>query len=258
MKIAILICFLALTASGQIPQRVMQDMKRAAGSTLLPNVTSGLTNWWKFDEGTDAYAYDSGVGTVDYLWVQAGKSWTNDSIIGPYAIWCSPTNSSNPLVPVAGKTSVNYTNQDFSIAFWFKRLSLFTDENVFCTGPYEQYGYYAELATSGGIPSFYWVFNQSGAHQAVTIVGLTTNVWTHICCVRQSTNAIIYTNSVVGASITNVINPLPAQFDLVVGAYFTFHAVYSHYLTNTILDDFRIYNRALSSSEVQTIYNWRP
>lgn len=86
-------------------------------------------------------------------------------------------------------------------------------------------------------------------------VQIRTNTWEFLAMSRSGSVQTIWTNGIFAASqacSATALNTNKLCFGIDV------NLTPSAYFTGGLLDDVRIYNRALSSNEVQTIYNWRP
>ena len=79
------------------------------------------------------------------------------------------------------------------------------------------------------------------------------NKWYHIVITYDQTNLIIYVNSKVEATTTKNINTVLNSYGLRIGLSPPNDGWHQHF--KGVIDDIRIYNRALSESEVLDIYN---
>jgi hypothetical protein len=94
--------------------------------------------------------------------------------------------------------------------------------------------------------SFYW---PTGNPQYPGSIQFTPNEWQHIVFVWDGTTLYRYKNgSLYGQSS---FTPGTSLSDLDIGRYWN----NSNYTANAIIDEVRIYNRALSADEVLALYN---
>jgi hypothetical protein len=117
--------------------------------------------------------------------------------------------------------------------------------NAAMTSPYYQYG----LELSGGNPNFY-IGTASGLVGTAMGSALPLNTWSHLAIVFNGTQAQFYLNGTLvstkpmTATITARGNPLRMAADANTQQFY-----------KGMLDDVRIYSRALNPSEVQTDMN---
>gem|GEM_PF-785328 len=79
-----------------------------------------------------------------------------------------------------------------------------------------------------------------------------TNNWYHVIEIADSTTASIYVNGVLINTNPASLVPFNTSYDLFFGRYLDISI--TPYWLNGTLDDIRIYNRALDSAEVQSLY----
>ena len=80
-----------------------------------------------------------------------------------------------------------------------------------------------------------------------------TNNWYHVVEICDSTTASIYVNGVLINTNSTTPFAFKTPFDLFLGRYVDINS--TPYWLNGTLDDIRIYNRALDSTEVSALYN---
>src|SRR3989338_6921728 len=218
-------------------------------STLRPGTETGLVGWWKLDEGSGTTAADASIhdnrgtlsGTTKPTWVSGkhGKALSFDGSSGyvdagntatlnfgtgsfSYGVWVNPTgNSSTYDIPIwkgGSSVSINGFDMELGSAAWTANIS----DGV---SPLKQ----VSLRALG-------IYNK----------------WTHLFVVvdRSANRMIGYVNGVavgVGTDITG--------FGSVSGSSrLKMSSNGSQYFFLGSLDDVRIYNRALSATEVYNLY----
>ncbi|OHA36110.1 MAG: hypothetical protein A3H57_03190 [Candidatus Taylorbacteria bacterium RIFCSPLOWO2_02_FULL_43_11] len=218
-------------------------------ATLRPGTETGLVGWWKFDEGSGTTAADASIndnrgtlsGTTKPTWVSGkhGKALSFDGSSGyvdagntatlnfgtgsfSYGVWVNPTgNSSTYDIPIwkgGSSVSINGFDMELGSAAWTANIS----DGV---SPLKQ----VSLRALG-------IYNK----------------WTHLFVVvdRSANRMIGYVNGVavgVGTDITG--------FGSVSGSSrLKMSSNGSQYFFLGSLDDVRIYNRALSATEVYNLY----
>jgi hypothetical protein len=188
----------------------------------------GLLAYWKFDEGGGTTAYDT-VGD-------------NDGTVYGNPVW---------TIGQLNDSSLNPTN-NFSISAWFN-LNNAGPVLLLCKGnvpAYQSGGAYTILCVpSNGMLAFY-VRGSSNASSGYAIATVSLNEWTHVTGTFSDGNISIYkngdfvANGILGTSTINTNNgPLGIGAAGDGGAPF-----------NGIIDDVSIHKRALSSEEIEQLY----
>jgi len=150
-------------------------------------------------------------------------------------------------------SNVNFSgSQNFSIDF-----------SVYANTPYVSAGGFYDNNLNYGAPGV-WFWNNPGYPQLRfnyknASIGSTNGAfplgeWKHVCFVRDAGTLSIYINGVLNVSgpegTTSPSYPNPAKFGTM---YFNSPGYYEYNGFNGKLDDFRIYNRALTATEIQEL-----
>lgn len=215
------------------------------------DITTGLVGHWKFDEGAGTTAGDSS-GNNNTGILTNGPTWTTGKIGGAVNI-----GGGSQQVTVPDTASLDVTGT-LTVSLWIKPTTLPTGNAGFLSkaaGGDRAYSLNGNLSSSSKQPQF-WISRDGDSSTKNTVTGtniLTTNTWYHVVGVFQpSVSAQLYMNAAVNAQITtgiyasihNSAAPLRIGFNSDTSESF-----------NGAIDDVRVYNRALTASEVQTIYN---
>jgi hypothetical protein len=232
-------------------------MANGSNLTISPLYsTTGLVGYWPFEEGTGSSTADqSGSGNGgSWYGTPAGTNGTyyTGGKVGSYAGSFEGTG----FVSLGNNSSLNDTG-DITFVFWIDKTP--TSVNNYPTF-YNKNG----QACSAG---YIWMYLRSGALtyeyangstcQAKTLLNATqssVNGWTQFAVIHlRSTKTIYaYVNGVQISSTTYGDTALPVNSG---NAYIGTYQGNANYDPTTDMDDFRIYNRALSASEVQALYN---
>lgn len=147
-----------------------------------------------------------------------------------------------------------FTTESFTYSYWIYINSFTT--NLANQGPIPYYkgdfqinGYYSQIVADG---SYFFGTNQPGAMQATTIAPatLTTGAWYYISDVRNGSSVRIYVNGIDRTNIAGThINPSYSNSDLYIASYKT--SIFG----NIRIGHFKVYNRALSSTEILSNFN---
>src|SRR3990167_4581919 len=218
-------------------------------------LTSGLVGHWTFD-GQDTNWTSATAGTT------ADKSpvGTNTGTLNGMSRSTSPAigkvgqgmyfDGTNDRVDLGNNTSLNFTTENFTIAFWIKTAALAQGANIFNRGVMNTGGYEIMVLNTGVI---HLHTSQSGVNQTTVAPAgtLVNNVWSHIVVVRNGSIGYIYKDGVdVSSSQPTIINPATSTSNASIGS----RATATNFI-NAVLDEVRVYNRALSQSEITELYN---
>ncbi len=96
----------------------------------------------------------------------------------------------------------------------------------------------------------FYMWNGNYVFNKATTTNFVANQWYHVVATRDNTTTKVYINAAKEGEVTYT-NPPIFYPDLYLGG----HATSNRWYYNGALDDLRIYNRALTDSEVTAIYN---
>jgi len=203
-------------------------------------ISSGLVAYWKFDEGTGTTAADSsGNGNTGTL--ANGPVWTSG--IAGNALYFDGIDDS---VTILDSNTLN-PSSSFTVSAWVNPATTFTDFRSILVKNYRYYLYSSVAGYCGdGIPlgGFSEVTNNTVCQPAP----LAANTWTHLSLTYDSSTLMLYRNGVAVATAAASETPSPTTGNLQIGA-----SQYGEYFQG-LIDEVRIYNRALTNIEIQTIY----
>ncbi|MCX6792653.1 MAG: prepilin-type N-terminal cleavage/methylation domain-containing protein [Candidatus Falkowbacteria bacterium] len=208
----------------------------------------GLIGWWKMDEGTGTTTADSsGNGNIGTL--------TN----GP--VWQDPANCKvgsclsfdgiNDYVNATGNVNALNTQSAITVSYWAKLRS--------CNGPgggphpgiVGRSGIFIERISEGCSSSTHYFYGDVSM-RALNGSVATLNSWYFFVHTYDKSGPIqrLYINSnLVGTDTGNVGNLYTAANPLLIGIS------YASSYADALIDDVRLYNRALSATEVLALYN---
>jgi hypothetical protein len=196
----------------------------------------GLIAHWKFDDGSGTTATDS-VGTNNGT-LNGDPTWTTGRIGGALSFdGVGDYVSVDPIAALAGDTlsAMAWVRLDGSAGDWSPVLMQHDLSN---------YGYYFYIANDK--PSFY-LFGSGGFAQAVSPEALNADRWYHIAATNDGSNLKMFVDGKLKAT-----GPSAGMSGVNYSAYIGCEPVSLLYY-NGLIDDVRIYNRAVSESEFQNI-----
>jgi type II secretory pathway pseudopilin PulG len=204
---------------------------------LSKEVADGLVGKWGFDESTGTIAYDiSGNGNNGTLTNNPTRA-TSSCPIG----YCVSFDGVNDYVTIPWLTNL----PQGSISIWFKSNTSWGDTRIFFEG---------DGTASASSPSFegtsslmrFYVANGCQLN-----VSYTQGEWVYIVGTWNGSNNYLYLNGVlVGGGVCASTESGFSKF--VVGSRSGTLAA------NSTVDDVRIYNRALSATEIKNLYESKP
>jgi Concanavalin A-like lectin/glucanases superfamily len=207
-----------------------------AGGATSYAPSGGLAGWWKFDEASGTVAADSSgnsnTGTASGTTVVAGKIGNARSF-----------NGTSDNIAVGNPASLQIAG-DITMCAWAypQNASSFILSKSDGGGNYD-YGLYI---TGAGSLSLYY----GAGLTASTAIGLvSSNIWQHLCAVVQSNVATFYINGVPYTGGAATITNTNQQF------YIGAHNGGGWALQGNI-DELRVYNRALTATEITALYNY--
>jgi hypothetical protein len=212
-----------------------------------PKITSitntGLVGYWAFEEGQGTKATDSSFNSNHGTLTTMDDSDWVDGRVGKALDF----DGSSDYIDVA---TPNLPTDDFTYSVWVN-LDANTDEMIAMASD-----------GAGGNEFFFYINGSSQVQMAVNTTGYTftsatisVGAWTHIVATRSGTTLTVYVDGVNKGTDTASGTMGFSTCSLLIGADADATCVGSlgNYLDGKI-DEFRIYNRALSETEVLALY----
>lgn len=206
---------------------------------------------WKFDEGSGSIAYDS-AGDNDGTLVN-GPVWTTGKINGALSF-----DGDNDYVDCGNDASLNMGTSQWTATAWFKISD--STEYKGILGKWNSIGnnelyriVVSESSSSGGVQNkVSFVIYDGGTHYfATSTTTVTDDKWHCVTGVKDSNRMRIYVD---GVHENNIAMPSSADISnsakLVIGRA----NEVGGWGFNGLIDDVRIYNRALSAGEIAELY----
>jgi hypothetical protein len=212
----------------------------------LASAPSGVVGAWGFNEGTGATTADAS-GNNNTATLLGGPAW----VTGKYGKALS-FDQVNDYLSVPNSPSLNFSGNAMTLSMWINPGTVSGDSavlgkfwNTNMSSPYYQYG----LELSGGKPQFY-IGTSTGLMGAGMDTSLALNQWTHFAVVFNGLSAQFYVNGTMVSSKSLATGITARGMPLRMGADADISQFYKG-----LLDNVRIYNRALSGAEVTTDMN---
>lgn len=212
---------------------------KSTGASTNTDVTDGLIAWWKFNGTTNSSvgaANGTIVGSVNPI---TGQNGSANSAYNFGSSCCNYIHASN-FVPLP--VTATFSAWVYPTAYPSERAALFVST------PTGSSGFFFSLNSDGSVQTYRYGASSPGYHSSgASTVPL--NQWTFVTAVWDTTQVKLYTNGSLKATITSVAVP-HTGYGVDIG---TQSASLSRQYTGR-MDDMRIYNRALSGSEVSQLY----
>jgi hypothetical protein len=215
----------------------------AATATTLPTQTNPIV-WYRFDEtGGTAAADSSGNGRTAAL--VNGPGWVAGRIANAVDINGGSQHVSLPAGVLSGLN-------DFSIATWVKLDSTSSWRRLFDFGSSTTTNMFL---TPGNGSTIRFAITTSGAGGEQRIDGtsaLPTGVWQHVAVTRSGNTGTLYVNGAQVGQNTG-LSLSPASLGSTNNNWIGRSQYSGDAFLDGQVDDFRIYNRALSAAEIQAL-----
>ena len=212
-----------------------------ATTGAAPPAPTGLVGAWAFAEGTGTTTADaSGTGNVGTI---TGASWTTQGRYGNALSF----NGTNSLVRVADSASLDLASA-MTLSAWIRPTASQTGWRSIVQRQADAYFLHASFDAPGR-PAGGGTF-AGGVHYIGGPTANPVNAWTYIALTYDGATLRLYVNGTQAASraltgaIQNVDNPLWIGGNSPYGEYF-----------QGLIDEVRVYNRALAQGDIQTDMN---
>jgi hypothetical protein len=226
------------------PKQVLEDMNAGDPASKSP------LGWWKFDEGTG--------GSINNL--GSGGSLLNGSLFGVLIPAWSNSGKFGKALSFTGGTIGGYVqtpaqaiNSSFTYTSWFKPTSAFTEwaavvTNLYHTSPSSGLNI---VPRNGSIKICYG--DGSVAYQNYIVIApeIVLNQWNYVAVSYDGTNIKLYVNGTLKDSRAATV--LQASQVIRMGTWASSFA--GDYFFTGLIDETKIFNYALSSSEISAEYN---
>lgn len=215
------------------------------------NTRDGLVGWWALDEAT-------GTSTIDSSWNGNAGTLTNSPtwVANCPRGTCTSYQATNAYALLGTPAALNLTGV-MSISCWVAPTVSDTQGRGVISS-YDSSGNSSQWTLEYGRTAQRMSALANGA--TIAVIGnsdLSLNKWSHVVMIRAGSTGAwtysLYLNGILDNSATGVTANPHAQQSASIGRYGAFVGDSTNF--KGMIDDVRIYNRALTVQEVKDLYN---
>jgi PKD repeat protein len=223
---------------------VQLSVSDGMNTTTVSNVTvtvTGLVAAYGFEETNGTAVVNAVTGTSDGTITNATRV---PGMFGT-ALYFNGTDS----VVAINNAMASDISSNMTIEAWVKPATAGNNWRPIIGKSYKgsQFSYVIQGATPQGVPSLYIA---PASNNLLASTPLPANIWSHVAATYDGTTVRLYVNGVLSASQPQSGAPMPSSDPLTIGSDGMLQSFW-----NGAIDEVRIYNRALSASEIQTDMN---
>ena len=223
---------------------VQLSVSDGTNTTTVSNVTvtvTGLVAAFGFEETNGTAVVDAVTGTGDGTITNATR------VTGKFGTALS-FNGTDSVVAI-NNLMASAVSSNMTIEAWVKPATAGNNWRPVIGKSYKgsQLSYVIQGATPQGVPSLYIA---PASSNLLASAPLPTNTWSHIAATFDGTTVRLYVNGSLSASQAQSGAPTPSNDPLTIGSDGLLESFW-----NGAIDEVRIYNRALSATEIQTDMN---
>lgn len=201
----------------------------------------GLVGYWHFDEGTGTSTYDAS-GRANTGTLTNGPTWQpSASCKAGYCLGFDTSATERVLA-----SSPNFAARNtLTLSAWIYPTG------VGGTDSFETIilgRYYLSFNDANQALSCYWYGTTPAGYHTTAANSVPLNQWSHVACVWDGTNINEYVNGSLSKTVAVTGSGNPTT-DIAIGAESPVRQFQGY------IDEVRIYNRALSASEILAMYN---
>jgi len=229
--------------SYNVPQKTLtytSYIDKSKGASPNTDITNGLVGWWQLN-GTTATSVGSANGTAYGAQPTVGQNSQQNT---GYSF-------SGPCCRYIGVSNIGPLSKTITLSAWIYPTAYPSERaNIFMSTPFNGTdGYYFSLNSDGSMQT-YWYGASSPGYHSTGASTVPLNQWTLVTAVWDTAQVRLYTNGTLRTTVSTVS----------IGSNSTQMAIGAQSFDSTrqfvgSMDDVRIYNRALSGSEVLQLYN---
>jgi len=207
--------------------------KYQSSVTVGDGITDGLVGYWPMNEGQGSYVYDYSPRTSNH-----GK------FFGPYLDF----DGVDDYVGCGSDSSLDIT-EEITVSAWIKLTTLGLEQKILAKAQSSTKGYEIFIGSDNKIRSRVGAEDNASERD---LIGDSVSLgnWYHVVMTWDGTTQKLYANGSLSNSKGTSGTSGNPEYDLTVGR----RSDASSLFFNGLIDDARVYNRALSAEEVSKLY----
>ena len=214
-------------------------------STATPDYTTGLVGWWRLIEGSGTTAIDSSSSANNGTWTGTAAGTSGYYSPGYVGAWAGYFNGTNDVVTIAS-SSVYSPTGPFTVCAWVYPKSGALTQSIFSTATgFKVSGLIIDVQNT---PVLSVGYNGSGYAYQTATQAITLNNWYSFCGVYTGSYLQAYLNGVFSSEISSPLPPVAGGVGLIGNSA---QGGVAHF--NGLIDDVRVYNRALSPYDIAAL-----
>ncbi len=211
---------------------------------VFPAPDASLAVWLKMNETSGATAFDSSSNSRNATLFNS-PTWTSGVLRNALNF-----NGSSQYATLPSGVAAGLTN--FTAAVWVKATAVSAWARVFDFGTgTTNYMFLAPMAGAGG-PLRFAINNGSGEQRIDAPAALTAGAWHHVALTLSGTTGILYLDG-VEAGRNSAMSLKPSSLGTTTLNYLGRSQFSADPYLNALLDDFRLYSRALAPGEIAAL-----
>jgi hypothetical protein len=199
----------------------------------------------KFDEPSGSTAQDSSSGNNDAE-LRNGAAWTGGKFGGALRL-----DGTDDYAYIEETTNLNFYSS-LTIAAWVKPATVTRDQDIVCKNWETSYtGYEFGLNSAGELMFRINPTSSSYTYRTSSGAAITPNVWQHVAVTYDGTNIRFYKNGALKTTVAAGGRLYPAASDIYIGMYESGE----DFIFSGTIDELRVYDRTLTSTEINQLYS---
>ena len=157
-------------------------------------------------------------------------------------------NGVNNYIEIPDAASIKFGNTNFTLSCWIKTDTNITDRQHIIGKKWDIYAGnigYAMYINAAKIESRI----ADGSNQATLVTDISTKKWYNVATVRDGNDFTLYINGIAKKTTTLAVGDTNNTYPFRCG-----YAPSSKYPYNGLIDEVALFNRALTASEIKTLY----
>lgn len=216
---------------------------RSSGASASDDVTDGLIGWWKLNGNTNT-SVGSAHGIAHGALPTTGQNGEINSAYIFSGTCCNYITTASTMPPLIRPAT--FSAWIYPTAAPADKAAIIVNNPINAVN-----GFYLSLSSDRSLQTYWYGSSPAGYHSSGAST-IPLNTWTLVVAVWDTTQVKLYVNSTLKTTVSSTFSVAPISgYSVDIGAE-SYDSI--RQFTGSI-DDVRIYDRALSGSEVTQLYN---